>query len=1300
MIPEEARAEAHLRIGRLLAAHTRPEKREDSIFEIVHQLNRGAALITSPDEREQLAELNLSAGKRAKASTAYAAALKYLTSGAVLLPDSCWERQHELAFSLEINRAEGEFLTGELVAAEERLVALSTRAADMVERAAVTCLRIDLYTTLGDSRRAVAVCLDYLRHLGIDWSPHPTEEEVRREYDRIWSTLGSRTIEELVDLPLMNDPASLGTLDVLTRVGPPAIFTDANLFALTNCRAVNLSLERGNSDGSCAPYVWLGGVAGAHFGNYKAGFRFGRLGYELVERRGLKRFQAPTYLSFAGIVVPWTKDVRTCRDLLHRAFEIANKSGDLTMAGICCYYLNSNLLAAGDPLDEVQCEMENGLAFAQKARFGLVIDIITAQLALVRTLRGLNPNFGSFDDGQFDELRLERHFASNPNLARAECWYWIRKLQARFFADDYASAVDASLRAQHLLWTSVSRFETAEYHFYAALSRAASCASAAAGERQQHLDALAAHHRQLEAWSENCPENFENRVALVGAELARLEGRELDAEQLYEQAIRSAQANSFVHNEALANELASRFYAARGLEKIARLLLQDARYCYLRWGADGKVRQLEEMYPHLRTTEETAPGPTSTIASPVERLDLATIIKVSQAVSGEMVLEKLIDTLMRTAIEQAGAERGLLILLQAAEPQIEAEATTSGDTVSVQLRDAPVTASVLPETVLHYVMHTRESVILDDAATQPSFAADPYVRQRQARSILCLPLINQGKLIGALYLENNLTPRAFAPARSAVLKLLASQAATSLENTRLYRNLEHREAKIRGLVDANIIGICVVESDRRILEANDAYLRIIGYDRDDLLSGRISWTDLTPPEWRDRSAQAVSELTTTGAVQPFEKEYIRKDGSRVPVLVGAAGIEGTECQHVAFVLDLTERERAEAELRASEELKRRIIESSRDCIKVLDLDGNLLFMSSSGGQQLLEIDDIQPYLNSCWIDFWQPEDRPKISEAVAAARAGGIGNFQAFCPSAKGAPRWWEVIITPICNADGQPEQLLSVSRDITERKRAEAESRANERRYREMQTELAHANRVATMGQLTASIAHEVNQPLAAARINAASGLRFLSRNPPDLEEVGEALERVVKNADRGGEIIGRIRALIKKAPPRKDGVAINDAILEVVALTRGEATKNGVSVRTRLAEGLPIIEGDRVQLQQVILNLIVNAIEAMSEANEAPRELLISTGKTEPDAVFVAVQDTGPGLTPENLERLFDAFYTTKVDGMGMGLSICRSIIEAHGGRLWATANSPHGAIFQFTVPAFPAIHDHLRASWRGRH
>ena len=752
LIPEKLRAAAHLRIGRLLTARTPLEKREEAVFEIVNQINRGAALITSPQERDQIAELNLMAGKRAQASTAYVSALKYLIAGAALLTDDCWGRRHQLIFPLEFHRAECEFLTGELAAAEERLTTLSSRAANTIEQAAVACLRVDLYTTLDQSDRAVGVCLDYLRHLGVEWSPHPTEEEARREYERIWSQLGSRAIEDLIELPLMSDPASLATLDVLTKVLPPALFTDANLLSLAICRAVNLSLERGNSDGSCFAYVWLGIITGPHFSNYMAGFRFGRLGYELVEKRGLKRFQARTYACFGYDVMPWTKHFRACRDLLRRAFEVANKTGDLTFAAYSCNNLNSNLLAAGDPLVEVQREAENGLEFAQKARFGHVIDLISPQLGLIRTLRGLTPKFGSFDDGQFDEVRFERHVASQPVLALPECWYWTRKLQARFFAGDYASAVDASLRAQRVLRVTASLFETAEYHFYGALSHAACCDSAIAGQRRQHLEALAAHHRQLEIWAENCPENFETRAALVSAEIARIQGRELEAEHFYEQAIRSAHTNGFVHNEALANELAARFYAARGFEKIAHMYLQDARYCYLCWGAVGKVRQLDQLYPRLRE-EEAVPGPASTIGAPVENLDLATVIRVSQAVSGEIVLEKLIDTLMRTAIEHAGAQRGLLILPRGVEQRIKAEATTSGDSIIVRLREASMAEAAVPESIIHYVVRTRESVILDDASAQHPFSADTYIRQQHARSILCLPLINQAKLIGLLYLE-------------------------------------------------------------------------------------------------------------------------------------------------------------------------------------------------------------------------------------------------------------------------------------------------------------------------------------------------------------------------------------------------------------------------------------------------------------------------------------------------------------------------------------------------------------------
>src|SRR5262249_46017185 len=310
----------------------------------------------------------------------------------------------------------------------------------------------------------------------------------------------------------------------------------------------------------CFGYVWLGMIAGPHFGNYKAGFRFGRLGYELVEKRGLKRFRARTYMLFGSHVMPWSKHVRTCRDLINRAFQAANKIGDPVFAAYSCNNLNTNLLAAGDPLAEVQREAENGLEFAQKARFGLVVDIITPQLGLTRTLRGLTAKFGSFDDGQFDELRFERHLANDP-ASLPECFYWIRKLQARFFAKDYASAINASLRTQELLWTAPSNLETAEYHFYGALSHAASWDSASSDDRTQHFEALTTHQKQLEIWAQNCPENFENRAALVGAEIARIEGRDLDAMRLYEEAIRSARTNGFIHNEAVAYEVAARFYA-------------------------------------------------------------------------------------------------------------------------------------------------------------------------------------------------------------------------------------------------------------------------------------------------------------------------------------------------------------------------------------------------------------------------------------------------------------------------------------------------------------------------------------------------------------------------------------------------------------------------------------------------------------------------------------------------------------------------------------------------------------------
>ena len=834
LIVEDERSMTHLRIGRLLAARTAAEQLEENIFDIVNQFDRGAALISTEREREQVATLNLMAGKRAKAATAYAAALRYFAVGRALLRENGSEQCYQITFDLELNWGECEYLTGELAAAEERLLLLSTRAHTIVHAAAGACVLVNLYTTLDRSDKAVEVGRDYLRRVDARWPQHATAEDVQQEYGRLRRRLGSGSIEGLLDLPLMTDPDRRATMDVLTVLTSPALFTDLNLFRLVVGRMATLSLEYGNTDGSSLAYAWLGGVLGTHFGDYQAGFRFGRLGLDLVEKRGLDRFRARVYLVFAVHVAHWTQPLATSRALLRRAFEVAQEGGDFSYAAYSCIDLTTNLFASGNSLDEVEREAENGREFAQKVRFGLASDCLTGQIRLIRMLRGLTPDFGCFNDAAFDESRFVERLENNRQLAIGACWYWIRKLQAGVYVGDSVSAIAAATKVAPLLWTAPTQVEQSEYQFYGALARAARCNEAPGEEQFQHLTALADHNKQIAVWAENCPENFENRAALVGAEMARIEGRELDAERLYEQAIRSARANGFIHNEALAYELAARFYAARGLEQFAHLCLRNARYGYLRWGADGKVRQLDELYPHLRE-EEPAPSLTSTIGAPVEHLDLATVIKVSQAISGEIVLQRLIETLMRTAIEQAGAERGLLILLRGAEPRIEAEATTNGDTVLVQQCGRPVTAAVLPKSVLHYVMRTRENVIVDDAAAQPPFADDPYIRERQARSILCLPLITQAKLIGVLYLENNLAPRVFALARSSVLKLLASQAAIALENGRLYRELEEREAKIRRLVDANIIGIYIFSKEGDIVEANHAFLKMVGYDREDLV---------------------------------------------------------------------------------------------------------------------------------------------------------------------------------------------------------------------------------------------------------------------------------------------------------------------------------------------------------------------------------------------------------------------------------------------------------------------------------
>jgi PAS domain S-box-containing protein len=509
------------------------------------------------------------------------------------------------------------------------------------------------------------------------------------------------------------------------------------------------------------------------------------------------------------------------------------------------------------------------------------------------------------------------------------------------------------------------------------------------------------------------------------------------------------------------------------------------------------------------------------------------------------------------------------------------------------------------------------------------------------------------------------------------------------ERKRAEQALRESEAKIRRLVDANIIGIFIWDFEGRIIEANNAFLCMVDYDREDLASGRIRWTELTPPEWRDRDRQLVQELKLTGSLHPFEKEYFRKDGSRVPVLIGVASFEQGGNQGVAFVLDLTERKRAEEALRESDEALRRS-EAWLALAQRLSHTGNWVYDAtamryrywSDESYRIWGFDPLRglPSRESMWQRI-HPDDRDRVWEEVQEAlrqKRDFAAEFRILLPD--GTIKHLEATTHHEFSSLGSLVEAVSTHVDVTERKRA----RDERERLRQLESDLAHMNRLSMMGELTASLAHEITQPIASARNNARAALRFLDRNPPDLREVREALECLVADADRAGDIIDRIRDHIKKAPPREGRFDLNNAINEVIALAGSAITMNGVSVRTRLTEALLPVQGDRVQLQQVVLNLILNAVEAMSTVEAGPRELLISTEQNQTGDVLVSVRDSGPGIEPDHLDRVFEAFYTTKSSGVGMGLSICRSIIGAHGGRLWADVNASRGAVFRFTLPA----------------
>ncbi len=933
LIPEEQRGEVHLRIGRVLLASMTAGQLSEHLFEVANQFSRGAVRLVDQDEKARVAAINLWAGRKAKASAAYASACVYLAAGTALLREGDWSSQYDLMLALRLERAECEFLSANFEIAEQLIAELIQREASKVDQAAVYHLNVLLHTVKSENAQAVDSALTCLRLLGIDIPARPTAEQVQAEYETVWRNLDRRSIEDLIDLPLMTDPELQAAMQVFSTLLGPAYFTDMQLFSVLVCRMVNISILHGTSGASAHGCAYLGGILGLVFNRYSEGYRFAKLACELVEKHGFIAYQAKAYHAMA-LVSLWTQPITTAIDFNRAAFRTAIETGDLTSA---CYSITRSvtiLLLRNDPLDAVRRESEVALDFVRKAKFRDYTDAIVSQQRFIATMQGRTATFSTFSDAHFDEAAFEAQLTADRS-ALIVLFYWIMKLKARFLSGNYAEAVAAAGKAEPLLWAAAAHIQVVDYFYYTALAVAALYENAGADEQNRWRELLQAHREQLRKWVDNHPPTFADKHALVSAELARIEGRDLDAMRLYEEAIRAARENGFVQNEGLANELAGQFYLKRGIEKVAHSYLRDARYCYRRWGALGKVQQLEERNPAIE--EQAAVRPTTTIGTPVEQLDLGTVMKASQAVAGEIVLEKLIKTLMTIAVEHAGAELGLLILSHGQELRIAAEAKTGRDGVEVQLRNGLVTPSDLPDSLLHHVIRAQESVILDDATSQNLFSHDEYVRQRRPRSVLCLPLVKQVNLVGILYLENNLAPRVFTAKQLDMLDMLASQAAISLDHARLYADLNRLNAELRRSEAYLAEGekISHTASWAWNVTTGEVYwsqehFRIFGFDPEKAVPSYRMFLQRIHPEDRPRAEQTIDRAVRERSDFVQEYRLVLPDGSIKyvhtvghPVVNESGGFE-----FIGTAMDITDLKRAE-EMRAAMARERELFAQQR-----------------------------------------------------------------------------------------------------------------------------------------------------------------------------------------------------------------------------------------------------------------------------------------------------------------------------------------------------------------------------------
>ncbi|MEH1901917.1 MAG: AAA family ATPase [Nostoc sp.] len=917
LIADESKSAVHLKIGQLLLKNASQEQVSEQVFDLVNQLNLAVDLIIEQTQKDELVRLNLIAGKKAKASTAYTHAKRFFSVAMNLLAENDWIEQYEQTFTLFRERAECEFLIGNLEQAEELFDLLLLKAEYSVEKSNIYMLQIRLYQVAGRYEEALTLGLEALKLFGVTFPDlnEQVQSVLAIEKNQVLINLGDRQVCDLINAPVIQDPNIKTLISLLTTLGPPTYLGRPHLFPLVVLKAVNYSLKFGNTEDSCFAYSMYAMLLVSIFHDIPTGYAFSEMTIQLNEKLHDLKLRGVVLHIHGSHINVWRNHLSTDIPFLERGFIGCVEAGNVTMANYNGYQGSWQILQLGSPLTETYKSLEKYTTFARQSKHEAVYQTIRLQQMLLMNLRGLTHQNLTLSDDEFDEVHA-LSIITNAGFVSGIIFYHIIKLIIFVTYGQYAEALKYALKLSNLPVPTLALPIETDYVLYYSLTLTALYLTVTDQEQEEFLQTLECHQQQLQYWANHCPANFLHKSQLVAGEIARIEGRDLEAMRLYEQSIASAREQGFVQYEALANELGAKFYLEREFELIAKSYLHAAKNAYVRWEAFAKVKHLEESYLQLLPQHLVSNG---TFFTTGEHLDFLSVVKASQTISSEIVLSRLLKTLMQIVIEQAGAEIGYLLLEheQNLVIEVEAKVNTQAEKLNVY---RPVLegeiSQVIPQSMLNYVQRTQETVILQNATEQNLFSKDEYVIQKQPKSVLCLPIARQSKLLGILYLENNLISSAFTQEKLSVLEILTVQIAISLENARLYQGLEDSQAQLNLALKSAQIGVWSWDIANDRFDWDEQVYQLFGLTPETFAGTSEALLARLHPDERGLLTQSLSRAINEGVEHNLEYRIIQDDGSiRYAACRGKAFFnEAGKATHMSgIVLDITDRKKSEAE---------------------------------------------------------------------------------------------------------------------------------------------------------------------------------------------------------------------------------------------------------------------------------------------------------------------------------------------------------------------------------------------------